>query len=174
MLGSASIKLTVEEDGGSKSLIFSGDLGPIGIPILREFELFHHAYLVFLESTYGDRNHRPFDQTVNEFVEVVKEAVLGGGKILVPTFAVGRAQLLIGLLGWMFRKKMVQPFPVFLDSPMAIEATKIYVKHREIFDDQMKKFIAERPLTHACDHGFATNAGEGAEGEPSLRTDNLR
>ncbi len=83
---------------------------------------------------------------MTEFVEVVKEAVLGGGKILVPTFAIGRAQLLIALLGWMFRKKMAQPFPLFLDSPMAIEATKIYVKHREIFDDQMKKFISERPL----------------------------
>jgi metallo-beta-lactamase family protein len=146
MLGSASIKLTVEEDGRQKSLLFSGDLGPIGIPILRDFEPFQHADLVFLESTYGDRDHRPFDQTVTEFVQVVKEAVRGGGKILVPTFAVGRAQLLIGLLGWMFRKKMAHPFPIFLDSPMAIEATKIYVKHREIFDDKMQKFISERPL----------------------------
>jgi metallo-beta-lactamase family protein len=146
MLGSASIKLTIEEDGRQKSVIFSGDLGPIGIPILRDFEPFQHADLVFLESTYGDRDHRPFGQTVDEFVQVVKEAALGGGKILVPTFAVGRAQLLIGLLGWMFRKKMAKPFPIFLDSPMATEATKIYVKHREIFDDQMKKFIAERPL----------------------------
>jgi metallo-beta-lactamase family protein len=146
MLGSASIKLTIEEHGRQKSVIFSGDLGPVGIPILRDFEPFQHADLVFLESTYGDRDHRPFDQTVAEFVEVVKEALLAGGKILVPTFAVGRAQLLIGLLGWMFRKKMVQPFPIFLDSPMAIEATKIYVKHREIFDDHMKKFISERPL----------------------------
>jgi metallo-beta-lactamase family protein len=146
MLGSASIKLTIEEDGRQKSVIFSGDLGPIGIPILRDFEPFQHADLVFLESTYGDHDHRPFDQTVAEFVQVVKEALSGGGKILVPTFAVGRAQLLIGLLGWMFRKKMAQPFPIFLDSPMAIEATKIYVKHREIFDDDMKKFISERPL----------------------------
>ena len=79
-------------------------------------------------------------------VRVVKSAVAGGGKILVPTFAVGRAQLLIGLLGWMFRKQAAQPFPIFLDSPMAIEATKIYVKHKEIFDEQMTKFIAERPL----------------------------
>jgi metallo-beta-lactamase family protein len=139
-------------DGKQKSLLFSGDLGPIGIPILRDFEPFQHADLVFLESTYSDHDHRPFDQTVTEFVEVVKEAVLGGGKILVPTFAVGRAQLLIGLLGWMFRKKMAQPFPLFLDSPMAIEATKIYVKHREIFDDKMQKFISERPCVTTSSH----------------------
>jgi metallo-beta-lactamase family protein len=102
--------------------------------------------MVFLESTYGDRNHRPVQETVDEFARVVKDAVRGEGKILVPTFAVGRAQLLIGLLGWMFRKKTAQPFPIFLDSPMAIEATKIYVKHKEIFDEQMTKFISERPL----------------------------
>jgi metallo-beta-lactamase family protein len=146
MLGSTSIKLLIKDDGREKSVIFSGDLGPKGIPILRDFEPFHHADMVFLESTYGDRNHRPFNETVDEFVRVVKETVAAGGKILVPTFAVGRAQLLIGLLGWMFRKKTAVPFPVFLDSPMAIEATKIYVKHKEIFDDQMTKFISERPL----------------------------
>ena len=146
MLGSASIKVVINEDGRQKSVIFSGDLGPIGIPILRDFEPFHQADVVFLESTYGDRSHRPFEETVDEFVRVVKETVAGGGKILVPTFAVGRAQLLIGLLGWMFRKKAAHPFPIFLDSPMAIEATKIYVKHKEIFDEQMTRFISERPL----------------------------
>jgi metallo-beta-lactamase family protein len=146
MLGSASIRLHIEEDGKEKSVIFSGDLGPKGIPILRDYEPFHHADMVFLESTYGDRNHQPFSQTVDEFVRVVKEAVKGGGKILVPTFAVGRAQLLIGLLAWMFRTKKCQPFPIFLDSPMAIQATKIYGNHREIFDDQMKRFISDRPM----------------------------
>jgi metallo-beta-lactamase family protein len=146
MLGSASIQLVVDDDGKRKSVVFSGDLGPKGIPILRDFEPFQQADVVFLESTYGDRNHRPFNGTVDEFVRIVKQAVSGGGKILVPTFAVGRAQLLIGLLGWMFRCEKIQPFPVFLDSPMAIQATKIYGKHREIFDDNMKKFIAEKPL----------------------------
>jgi len=146
MLGSGSIRLTVKEDNGERSVLFSGDLGPKGIPILRDFEPFQHADLVFLESTYGDRNHRPFDETVDEFVRIVKEVGGSGGKILVPTFAVGRAQLLMGLLGWMFRKRTAQPFPIFLDSPMAIEATKIYVKHKEIFDEQMTRFISQRPL----------------------------
>jgi metallo-beta-lactamase family protein len=146
MLGSTSIKLTVEEGGRQKSVIFSGDLGPKGVPILRDFEPFHDADLVFLESTYGNRDHRPFTDTVEEFVRAVKEAVASGGKILVPTFAVGRAQLLVGLLGWMFRRKRVAPFPIFLDSPMAIEATKIYTKHPELFDDGMKRFISEHPL----------------------------
>ena len=146
MLGSASIHLVVNDEGRRKSIVFSGDLGPKGVPILRDFEPFQQADVVFLESTYGDRDHRPFDETVDEFVRVVKDAVSSGGKILVPTYAIGRAQLLIGLLGWMFRCQKVQPFPVFLDSPMAIQATKIYEQHREIFDDNMKQFLAEKPL----------------------------
>jgi metallo-beta-lactamase family protein len=146
MLGSTSIQLIMEEGGQQKRVVFSGDLGPKGALILKDFEPFQHADLVFLESTYGDHDHRPFTETVEEFVRIVKDTVEKHGKILVPTFAVGRAQLLTGLLAWMFRKKKVRPFPIFLDSPMAIEATNIYVRHRELFDDAMTKFIAERPL----------------------------
>jgi metallo-beta-lactamase family protein len=102
--------------------------------------------MVFLESTYGDHDHRPFQETVEEFVTIVKEAVDSGGKLLVPTFAVGRAQLITGLLGWMFRNRKVRPFPIFLDSPMAIQATDIYAKHPELLDDAMRKYIREKPL----------------------------
>src|SRR5262245_31224992 len=146
MLGSASIQLLVQEDGKTKRVAFSGDLGPKGALILKDFEPFNHADLVFLESTYGDHDHRPFTETVEEFVRIVKDTVEKRGKILVPTFAVGRAQLLTSLLAWMFRTKKVHPFPIFLDSPMAIEATNIYMRHRELFDDAMTKFVAERPL----------------------------
>lgn len=146
MLGSGSIQLQVTEGDVVRKIVFSGDLGPLGAPILRDFEPFHQADLVFLESTYGDRDHRPFRDTVEEFVGVVQEAVKAGGKILVPTFAVGRAQLLCVLLGWMFRTGKVKPFPVFLDSPMAIEASKIYGRHPELFDEEMSLFLKERPL----------------------------
>ncbi len=146
MLGSASIQLIVDEDGRKKRVVFSGDLGPRNAPILRDFEPFRETDMVFLESTYGDHDHRPFKDTVEEFIEIVKTATQSGGKILVPTFAVGRAQLLIGLLGWIFRKRHVKPFPLFLDSPMAIEATRIYQDHQELFDDDMKRFVAEKPL----------------------------
>jgi metallo-beta-lactamase family protein len=146
MLGSASIQLIVEEDGRQKRVVFSGDLGPKGALILKDFEPFRQADLVFLESTYGDHDHRPFRETVEEFVRIVKDTVEKRGKILVPTFAVGRAQLLTSLLAWMVRTKKVRPFPIFLDSPMAIEATNIYARHRELFDEGMTKFIAEKPL----------------------------
>jgi metallo-beta-lactamase family protein len=126
--------------------VFSGDLGPKGAPILRDYEPFQHADMVFLESTYGDRDHRPFRETVEEFVNIVKSAVRTGGKMLVPTFAVGRAQLLTLLLSWMFRTNKVKTFPIFLDSPMAIEATNIYTRHVELFDDDMLKYMREKLL----------------------------
>jgi len=146
ILGSGSILLEVNEAGTTQRVVFSGDLGPRGAPILRDFEPFKSAETVFLESTYGDREHRPFRETVEEFVGVVQKAVAEGGKILVPTFAVGRAQLFTVLLSWIFRTGKVKPFPVFLDSPMAIEAGKIYMAHPELFDDEMVQFLKERPM----------------------------
>jgi metallo-beta-lactamase family protein len=146
MLGSASIRLTVEESGATKRVVFSGDIGPMGIPILKDFEPFHRADAVFVESTYGDHDHRPFTETAAEFVEIITETVSQDGRILVPTFAIGRAQLLTGMLAWMFRNGHVKPFPVFLDSPMAIETLDIYSGHRELFDEGMTRFIAARPM----------------------------
>lgn len=146
MLGSASIQLVVDEDGRKKKIVFSGDLGPRSDIMLREYEPFAEADMVFLESTYGNHNHRPFRDTVEEFVDIIKIAIEKQGKILIPTFAVGRAQVLIALLSWMFRKKVVNPFPIFLDSPMAIEASKIYSKHPELFDEELLKFIKEKPM----------------------------
>ena len=148
MLGSASIQLEVQDKGKPKRVVFSGDLGPKGAPILRDFEPFHRADMVFLESTYGNRDHRPFEDTVKEFTGIVQEAVQNGGKIFVPTFAVGRAQLLTMLLAWMFRNKKVRPFPIFLDSPMAIEASKIYQHHPELFDDEMNAFLKQGAVRH--------------------------
>jgi metallo-beta-lactamase family protein len=102
--------------------------------------------MVFLESTYGDRDHRPFGETVDEFIEILRHAVAQKSKVLVPTFAVGRAQLLTALLAWIFREHKVEPFPVFLDSPMAIEASHIYARHPELFDDEMLAFLKAKPL----------------------------
>src|SRR6185503_4170773 len=79
MLGSGCIELTVEEDGRKKVVVFSGDLGPTTAPLIRQFETFERADLVFLESTYGDRLHRPYAQTVAEFERIVKETVKSGG-----------------------------------------------------------------------------------------------
>lgn len=143
MLGSASIKLTAPEKGRDKSVVFSGDIGQRAAPILRDAKPFQNADAVFLESTYGDREHRSFKETVQEFLRILQQAESERGKIIVPTFAVGRAQLLTMLLAWAFRTKKVRPFPIYLDSPMAAEAWKIYSRHTDLFDDEMKKFLRD-------------------------------
>lgn len=160
MLGSASIQLLVEDAGQTRRIVFSGDLGPKNAPILKDYETFGRADVVFLESTYGDRNHRPVNETIDQFVEIVAHAIEERGKILVPTFAIGRAQLLITLLAGAFRAKKLPPFPVFLDSPMAIEAFEIYSRHPELFDEEMTAFLRERPIGFDLDSLRTTPTSE--------------
>lgn len=137
MLGSGCIELTVDEGGQKKIAVFSGDLGPTTLPLIRQFETFERADVVFLESTYGDRQHRPYAQTVAEFERIVKQVSKTPGKILVPTFAIGRSQQILYHLAVMFLRKDIPHFPVFLDSPMALQASQVYVKHPDLFDDEL-------------------------------------
>jgi metallo-beta-lactamase family protein len=136
MLGSVSIEVTVEEEGKKRVVVFSGDLGPRGAPLHRDPVPFKHADAVFMESTYGDHDHQSLEKTAIETREVIRQAIEAEGKILVPVFAVGRTQLLLYLLAGAFQRGTLSPFPIFIDSPMAIEATKLYAKHAELFDDE--------------------------------------
>jgi len=136
MLGSASLEMTVEANGKKRTVVFSGDLGPRGAPLHRDPTPFERADLVFMESTYGDRDHKPLHDTAIEAREVLRRAVEAKGKVLVPTFAIGRTQLLLYLLASAFKRKTLPTFPVFIDSPMGIEATKVYQKHTELFDEE--------------------------------------
>jgi metallo-beta-lactamase family protein len=131
ILGSASIEMTLEDSGVKRVVVFSGDLGPRNSPILHDFARLERASVVFLESTYGDRDHRPIAETVAEFRQLVGEAVERRGKILVPTLAE------------LFEEKVFPPFPVVLDSPMAIEATRLHARHPELFDEEMKAMAGE-------------------------------
>ncbi len=136
MLGSASIELTVQEDGKTKIVVFSGDIGPSHLAIVRDAEMFKRADVVFLESTYGDRDHKPLKETLAEFRAIIEQAVNRKARILVPAFAVGRTQQIIYHLDELFCAGTVKSFPVYLDSPMAIEATRIYQSHPDLFDDE--------------------------------------
>lgn len=136
MLGSGSIKLDVIEKGKKKTVVFSGDLGPLTMPMLKPFEHFSKADLVFLESTYGDRDHKSYEQTLEEFEAIVREASEAGGKMLVPTFAIGRAQQIIYHLADSFHSGRIRPFPVYLDSPMALSAFNVYRNHQELLDEE--------------------------------------
>jgi metallo-beta-lactamase family protein len=136
ILGSVSAELTVEENGIKKVVIFSGDLGPQGMAILKDPEPFRIADLVFMESTYGDHNHRSLEETLLEGGEIVQKAIDQHGKILVPSFAIGRTQQLLYYMARAVHRGNLQEIPVYLDSPMAIEASGIYTKHPELYDDE--------------------------------------
>jgi len=146
VIGSASVELTVEEDGRKKIVVFSGDLGPRGAPLLNDPVPFERADAVIMESTYGDRTHRSLHETAIEARKIVAEAIDKKAKILVPVFAVGRTQLLLYLLAAAFRNKTLPRFPVYLDSPLAIEATKVYGKHNEIFDEESRRMMQSGEL----------------------------
>jgi metallo-beta-lactamase family protein len=136
MFGSVSLELTLEEGNQKKVVVFSGDLGPRGAPLHRDYSPLQNADFVLMESTYGDRDHRSLKATAIETRQVIKKAVEANAKILVPVFAIGRTQLLLYLLAGAFKNKTLPPFPIYVDSPMAIEATKIYAKHVELFDKE--------------------------------------
>jgi len=146
VIGSASVELTVTENGHKKVVVFSGDLGPRGAPLLNDPEPFKEADAVIMESTYGDRNHRSMHDTAIEGREIIAKAIENKAKVLVPVFAVGRTQLLLYLLAGAFKRKTLPRFPIFLDSPMAIQATKIYGRSNELFDSEAREMVQSGEL----------------------------
>lgn len=139
MLGSGSIELTVTENDRKKIIVFSGDLGPLTLPLLKPFDHFTKADLVFIESTYGDHDHKSYEDTIRQFEEIVSRASTSGGKMLVPTFAIGRAQQIIYHLAEMFHSGRIKPFPVYLDSPMALTAFEVYKEHQDLLDEEFQE-----------------------------------
>ena len=134
ILGSAIVELWLEENGQHRKLVASGDLGHAGAPILRNPEVVSEADLVLLESTYGDREHRSWDATLAELGEIFRAARRGQGNILIPAFAVGRSQELLYFLKRYSKEWGIDDWTIFLDSPMAIEATEVYSHHWMLFD----------------------------------------
>jgi metallo-beta-lactamase family protein len=170
VIGSSSVELTVSENGHKKVVVFSGDLGPRGAPLLNDPVPFTEADAVIMESTYGDRNHRSLHDTAIEGREIIEKAIQNKAKILVPVFAIGRTQLLLYLLAGAFKKKTLPPFPIYLDSPMAIEATNIYRTNNELFDTEALSMVQSgelrRNLTtvRACGKPGESRALNGVKG----------
>lgn len=136
ILGSAIVELFITENGAEKKLVFSGDLGNSCAALLRDPEIVEQADVLLLESTYGDRNHRPMDETLDEFENIIVEASKNGGNIMIPSFAVGRTQEIIFRLGELYQKGMLRHQAVYLDSPMAIAVTEIYHRYQDIYNTE--------------------------------------
>ena len=134
ILGSAIAELWLEEGGVRRKIVFSGDLGHKGAPILRDPATVNEADLVVMESTYGDRAHRSWEATWAELDEVFAVMQQGRGNILIPAFAVGRTQELLYAFKRNYQRWDLDRWAIFLDSPMAIEATEVYSYHYELFD----------------------------------------
>ncbi len=144
ILGSASIFLELEEGEKNRSVLFSGDLGNTGRPLLRDPVTPPRADVVVMETTYGDRLHKPFNPSVEEFHEAVSDTFRRGGNVVIPTFALERAQeILYFLREGVEQGKLSRTTQVFLDSPMAISATEIFEHHPECYEDKTAELFRE-------------------------------
>ena len=132
ILGAAIVELWLEDAGRGVKLVYSGDLGYAGAPLLGPPTPIRDADLALMESTYGDRDHRPFDATLRELETIVRAAADAGGNILIPAFAVGRTQDILYLLAEHYEAWRLDRWRIFLDSPMAIEATELYWRYRDL------------------------------------------
>lgn len=144
MLGSSIVALDIEGGAaGRKRLIFSGDLGRPGTPILRDPTVVDTADILIIESTYGNRRHDSYPDAKARLRDVVKATSDRRGVVVVPSFAVGRTQTLVYMLNQLIAEGELPPLPVFVDSPLAISATSIFQLHPEAYDEEVRAFMRE-------------------------------
>ena len=143
ILGSAAVVLDIEENGRKTRVWFSGDIGRRDLPLLRDPVLPSQVDTLIMECTYGDKSHRDPELAYEELREVVKRTVARGGKVIIPAFAVGRTQELVYDLHRMMDGREIPTIPIYVDSPLAVNATDIFRKHPECFDAETQAFIAQ-------------------------------
>jgi metallo-beta-lactamase family protein len=138
VLGSAIVVLDVEEDGATKRLVFSGDLGRKGMPILRDPEVPPGAHALLLESTYGDRVHPPRAAMDDALGDLVTRVIGRGGKVIVPTFALERAQEIVLSLRGLAARHRLPDVPIYVDSPLTVKVTEVFRMHPECYDADVR------------------------------------
>lgn len=144
ILGSAGIFLEIEEENGKKiNFGFSGDIGRYDTPIIKDPDYFRDLDLLIMESTYGNRLHTKKDEVEEEVAKVVRQVFDRKGKIIIPAFAVGRTQLLVYVFHKLFDQKRIPEIPIYVDSPLAVNATKVFKDHPECFDRETRRIFLE-------------------------------
>jgi Cft2 family RNA processing exonuclease len=145
ILGSAIISLEIREHDGDEptTIVFSGDLGRPGTPIIRDPTAMTSADYVVVESTYGGREHEPGDEAIRILAEVVREVDRAGGVLLIPAFAIGRTQEIVWELDRLISAGEIPQLPLYLDSPMASRASDVYRRHPEFYDEETAKLLRE-------------------------------
>lgn len=134
ILGSASVLLDCTEGGVKRRLIFSGDIGRWGLPIIRDPMIPEGAHTVIMESTYGNRDHPPAEDMRGRLGAIITETAQRGGRVMIPAFAVGRTQELLYDLHALFREGRIPRIPIFVDSPLATDVTGVFQMHPDCFD----------------------------------------
>lgn len=143
ILGSAGILLEIRENGKFTRLGFSGDVGRTGMPVIHDPNVLTDLDVLIMESTYGNRLHPVVEEIEEEVAQVIKEVILDKGKIIIPAFAVGRTQLLVYVLHKLFNQNRIPVFPIYVDSPLAVNATEVYRMHPECFDRETYRVFIE-------------------------------
>ncbi|MGR9014662.1 MAG: MBL fold metallo-hydrolase RNA specificity domain-containing protein [Gammaproteobacteria bacterium] len=145
ILGSSIVRVNIKDKDKTKTLVFSGDLGNPNAPLLRDPTILTEADVLLLESTYGDRDHKPLGNTLEELKSTLAEAAENGGNVIIPAFAVGRTQDLIYWLGKIQRQGGLPQQKIYLDSPMAISASNIYADNTHLFNIDDPEFTKVAP-----------------------------
>ena len=143
ILGSAMVELKIEENGKEKILIFSGDIGRWDRPILRNPTLFEKADFVFMESTYGNRLHEEKEPSLKKLQRIIVETKEAGGNVVIPTFAIERAQELLYDINKLLKEDKIPHLLVFVNSPMAINVTEVFKKYPDYFDKEARALLKE-------------------------------
>ncbi|PAV47836.1 MBL fold metallo-hydrolase [Pseudomonas sp. HAR-UPW-AIA-41] len=143
ILGSAIVELEIHDHHLTRRLVFSGDLGNTCSPLMEDPTFLDRADVVLMESTYGDRDHRCSEETIDELADILQQAHRDGGNVLIPSFAVGRTQDLLYYLGRFYHEGRLPQQAVFLDSPMAIRANQIYSRFHDQFDEHDRALIQQ-------------------------------
>ena len=144
ILGSAMIEIAVTENGETRKIVFSGDIGQPGKPLISDPSTFKHAYYVIMESTYGERDHVRNGNIEDQLEVIIRETVGRGGNVVIPVFAVERAQELMYYISRLVHADRIPDIPIFLDSPMASDVTNIFRKHRHWLDDETRELISSK------------------------------
>lgn len=164
ILGSATVELDATENGATRKLVFSGDLGPKNSPILCDPAPVPAADLVVMESTYGDRLHKSREDTLAELASIFAAAHKDGGNVVIPAFAVGRTQEILYFFAEHFDDWGLGAFKLFLDSPMGIRVTEAYDRHEDLFDAEAKQLWAARQHPLRLPNLTRTLDGEASRG----------
>jgi metallo-beta-lactamase family protein len=161
IIGSAAVHMTFKAGGQETTLGFTGDLGRRNVPILRDPEPLGPVDWYVTESTYGNRDHEDAADLADRLEAVLTRTFARGGKVLIPAFAVGRTQLILYLLHQLRASDRIADVPIYVDSPMANAATEVFVRHRHLYDDEAREFLAcEGALFRSARTRFVSDAQE--------------